>query len=44
MEHDNNIIDKQAIERLFTDNEKLIKLGKSLLKKIFESTSNESKL
>ena len=35
---------KLKIEKVFADNESLVKLGKSLLKKIFESTSSESKI
>ena len=39
MELENDI----KLDKVFSDNESLVKLGKALLKKIFESTSSDSK-
>jgi hypothetical protein len=42
MELGNNF-DKLKLEKVLSDDEFMLTIGKSLLKKIFESTSSESK-
>lgn len=36
--------EENRIEKIFNNRESLEKLGKAILKRIFESTSNESKI